>query len=132
MSKLRGIYCCGCIANINARLTDGSEIYPHRHDLANRPFWICDKCQNYVGCHYKTKDSTKPLGCIPTREIRVARSFIHGVIDPICKNGKISRGRLYDRMRVALGYPYHTAEIKSIEQARDVYRAAKKIEREFT
>ena len=36
------IYCCGCAQDVTARLTDGSEIYPHRLDLADIPFWVCD------------------------------------------------------------------------------------------
>jgi len=77
------IYCCGCLIKVNARLTDGSEIYPHRKDLSSLPFWVCDKCGNYVGCHHKTSNRTAPLGCIPTSEIRAARNRIHKMLDPM-------------------------------------------------
>ena len=30
---MRLIRCCGCGDKVQARLTDGSEIYPHRKDL---------------------------------------------------------------------------------------------------
>ena len=56
------IYCTGCEKNVNARLTDGKERYPHRQDLYELPFWVCDNCGGYVGCHHKTNQRTKPLG----------------------------------------------------------------------
>lgn len=77
------IYCCGCEKKVPARLTDGAEIYPHRHDLSGLPFWKCDTCGNFVGCHHKTKNRTRPLGCIPTPEIKEARKRIHSLLDPL-------------------------------------------------
>ncbi|NTG07102.1 hypothetical protein [Rhizobium rhizogenes] len=62
MSKKRTLFCCGCQAEVSARLTDGKEIYPHRRDLHDLPFWKCDACKNFVGCHHKTANHTKPLG----------------------------------------------------------------------
>ena len=118
------IYCTGCQDTVDARLADGAEIYPHRKDLKSLPFWKCDNCGNYVGCHHKTADHTRPLGCIPTAEIKKARQHIHRLIDPVWKAKRISRGSLYAKMEAVLGKPYHTAEIQSVEEARDVYRAA--------
>lgn len=115
------IYCCGCAEISHARLTDGTEIYPHRPDLASLPFWICDRCKNFVGCHHKTKDHIRPLGCIPTAEIKKARQHIHALLDPLWKNGFIPRGKLYAMLSEALGYQYHTAELRSLEEARKVY-----------
>jgi hypothetical protein len=71
------IYCCKCGGYVNARLTDGKETYPHRPDLYGLPFWRCDTCKNFVGCHHKTKERTRPLGCIPTKAIKDARKKIH-------------------------------------------------------
>ena len=71
------LYCCGCERDVTGRLTNGGEIYPHRSDLADLPFWKCDTCKNSVGCHHKTTSPTKPLGCIPTKEIKAARHHIH-------------------------------------------------------
>lgn len=56
------IYCCDCKKEINAELTSGGVIYPHRDDLKKLPFWECSICKNYVGCHYKTETPIKPLG----------------------------------------------------------------------
>ncbi|KAB2716623.1 zinc-finger-containing protein [Brucella intermedia] len=120
----RLIYCCGCSSDVNARLTDGAEIYPHRSDLARLPFWKCDACDNFVGCHHKTKQRTAPLGCIPTPEIKEARSHIHRILDPLWKSGRFKRRELYSKIANSLGIKeYHTAELRSVEQARDAYRA---------
>ena len=83
--EIMDIYCCGCNKDTAARLTNGEEIYPHRKDLYSLPFWKCDQCGNYVGCHHKTKNQTKPLGCIPTQEIKNIRKKIHTVLDPLWK-----------------------------------------------
>lgn len=124
------IWCCGCNSEIAARLTDGGEIYPHRPDLSGLPFWRCDACGNFVGCHHKTKNRTKPLGCIPTPEIKAARQHIHHVLDPIWQSGRIERRTVYRMVSEKLGVTeYHTAEIRSVEAAREAYRAIVEIER---
>jgi hypothetical protein len=121
------IYCCKCEATVTARLTDGAEIYPHRQDLADLPFWKCDDCGNYVGCHHKTSNPTNPLGNIPYPELRNARQYIHLLIDPAWESGRIKRKVLYAKISDAVGWPYHTSKIRSVEEARDVYRKAREI-----
>lgn len=121
------IYCCECKKDIDPRLTNGKEIYPKREDLHTLPFWKCDVCKNYVGCHHKTKTPTKPLGCIPNKEIKKARMEIHKLIDPWWKSGRVDRRWLYSEMSMNLGYEYHTANIRDIEEARRIYRSAKEI-----
>ncbi|AUG88373.1 hypothetical protein PQC39_gp009 [Vibrio phage Vp_R1] len=124
------IFCCECGTEVVARLTNGKEVYPHREDLFNLPFWKCD-CGNFVGCHYKTDNPTKPLGCIPNPEIKKARGHIHALLDPIWESGKITRTGLYKRLSDKLGYKYHTAEIKCIVEARRVYSEIRKIKIEI-
>lgn len=132
MTNRRKIYCCGCGSDVQARLTDGGEIYPHRKDLANLPFWRCDACKNYVGCHHKTKSRTNPLGCIPTTEIKNARQHIHRILDPIWKSGDMDRSELYRAIgeRMGMSRKYHTAEIRSVAEARKVYAVVAEIARE--
>ena len=113
-------------------MTDGEEIYPHRNDLASLPFWKCDACNNFVGCHHKTEDRTRPLGCIPTPDIKNARKHIHGILDPLWKSGKISRKAIYKLLSDEFGRKYHTANIRSIEEARQVYKSIKSIEETLT
>lgn len=126
----REIWCCGCKAEVSARLTDGQEIYSHRSDLYSLPFWKCDDCGNFVGCHHKTKNRTKPLGCIPTAEIKNARKHIHRLLDPLWKSGRYKRGAIYQMIAEKMGVKeYHTAEIRSVDEARKVYRFVQEIRR---
>ncbi len=122
------IYCCSCGVDVDARLTDGGEIYSHRADLKSLPFWKCDACGNFVGCHHKTANRTQPLGCIPTPEIKDARKHIHALLDPIWQSGRIGRREVYNMIGQQMGRKqYHTAEIRSVDEARTVYRIVKKI-----
>ena len=121
------IYCCGCKTKVRARLTNGSEIYSHRPDLTRLPFWKCDACGNYVGCHHKTSNPTQPLGNIPTPELRKARLAIHALIDPLWKEGKIKRKKLYKKISDAVGWEYHTAKIRDVEEARRIYAIVRDI-----
>jgi hypothetical protein len=125
------IYCCACGGEVEARLTDGSEIYPHRRDLRSLPFWRCDVCGNFVGCHHKTRERTKPLGCIPTPEIKNARMKLHAVIDPIWKSGHMKRRELYEAISREVGWKYHTAKIRTLDEARAAYRVARKYAKEI-
>lgn len=124
---IKTIYCCGCKTKVEARLTNGSEIYPHRYDIHHLPFWKCDTCNNYVGCHYKTNNPTHPLGFIPTKELKDARKHIHKILDPIWQKGSITRGALYRAISDKIGRKYHTANIRTIEEARKVYRIVRDI-----
>jgi len=129
-NKLRSIFCSGCQADVSARLTSGKETYPHRRDLHELPFWKCDACGNFVGCHHKTKDRIKPLGCIPTPAIKQERQRIHQVLDPLWKSQRYGRRELYSMIAHVLGVEeYHTAEIRSVDEARRVYRVIDDIRR---
>lgn len=128
MTQEQNIYCCGCEREVNARLTDGGEIYPHRTDLHRLPFWKCDTCGNYVGCHHTTNTPTAPLGVIPTPGIRVRRQQIHALIDPLWRDGNMRRQSVYKMIALQLGIEeFHTAEIKSVEEADRALAVARSI-----
>lgn len=128
------IYCTGCEKDVDARLTSGAEHYPHREDLKDIPFWRCDGCGNYVGCHWKTRTPTQPLGVIATPEIVNARKHIHRQLDPLWRKGLISRGEAYGYIsgKMGNGRSFHTGEIRSIEEARQVYQIVLKLKEELT
>jgi hypothetical protein len=111
------LFCCTCNADVEARLTDGSEVYGHRTDLYSLPFWKCDTCKCFVGCHHKTADRTKPLGCIPSAQIKTLRSMIHALLDPMWQNKQHSRKFIYGKLTKVLGRQYHTAEIRNKYEA---------------
>lgn len=114
------IWCCGCSGNSFATLKRGDEIYPHRKDLKAAFFWKCNSCGNYVGTHKHSKKHT-PLGVISTQEIRAHRRKIHKAFDPLWKSGKISRNAAYKLISKKCGYEYHTAEIRTVEEAERIY-----------
>ena len=125
MPKDKKIYCCGCGKDVTANLIDGSLVYPHRQDLYHLWFWSCPHCHCYVGCH---KGTSNPLGVIPTKDIMNARKHIHAILDPLWKSGKHKRKDLYNEISGKLGWNYHTAMIRSVEEAREVYRAIREIQ----
>ena len=126
------IYCNQCQKEIEVRLTSGEEIYPHRPDLYDLPFWKCDVCKNFVGCHHKTDNPTKPLGTIATEEVRKAKRAIHALLDPLWQNKKIKRGQAYAYIKHRIGYDFHTGEINDIEEARKVYKIVATLHNELS
>lgn len=124
MSKKMVIYCTGCVRAVDARLTDGTERYPHRPDLASIPFWKCDTCGAYVGCHHKTPQRTRPMGTLATPEMLEARKAIHALIDPIWQSNEFARAQVYAAIKKQLGYNYHTGELRTMEEARKVWQIA--------
>lgn len=125
------IYCTGCQTDVDARLTTGAEMYPHRPDLASIPFWVCDTCKSFVGTHHKTKKWRRPLGYLATPEIKVWRMRIHQILDPLWKKGLIQRGNAYRRISVALGHDYHTGNIYSVDEAKKIYEIVKGIKNQL-
>ena len=116
------IFCCNCNKEVNTILTTGEEIYPHREDLYKLNFYKCSCCGNFVGCHKNYNKFPKPLGVIASKEIKEKRIEIHNIIDPIFISGKIERKKIYKLLSNSLGYSYHTANIKTIEEANKVIR----------
>jgi len=126
------MYCAGCESIVRARLTDGGEIYPHRPDLHSLPFWRCDACDGFVGCHHKTKNRTAPLGCIANKEMRELRKQIHSTIDPIWKNNLATRKKVYAMMSERVGWSYHTAKTRSVRECHAALEAARQVQAELT
>jgi hypothetical protein len=119
------LWCCQCADDVEARLTSGAETYPHRPDLASIPRWKCDGCGNHVGTHHKTDNPTRPLGNIPSADIKRARIAIHELIDPVWKSGAMRRKEIYAHLTKVIGRQYHTGELRTIDEARAVYAAAR-------
>lgn len=120
----RKVYCCGCWQHVQARFCSGKEIYPHRPDLSDKIFWKCDTCGNYVGCH---RNTARPLGVIPTPELRAARQRVHAAIDPFWKDGRISRTELYHKISCRIGEEFHTANMIRVSDADKIIAIANEI-----
>lgn len=121
------IYCTGCETDVEARLTNGAEMYPNSPELAAMPFWVCDTCRAFVGTHHKTKKKNRPLGYLATPEIKRWRMLIHQTLDPLWKTKKIARGRAYKYISDAVGYSYHNGELYSAEEGKRVYEIVKEL-----
>ena len=121
----------GCEQDVEARLTDGAERYPHRPDLAYLPFWTHDECKTWVGCHHKTSKPTQPLGILATPAMFRMRIAIHDLIDPIWKSGYKARGQVYAYIKRELGYDYHTGELRTMEEAQKVWNIAAQLNSEW-
>lgn len=115
------IYCCGCKHTVEANLITGATAYPHRKDLHGRNFWQCPACKNFVGCHPRWgRGEFMPLGVIATPEIRQARMKLHAVLDPLWRSGRIRRKKIYAKISEHLGYEFHTANTRSLEEIQKV------------
>lgn len=123
------IWCTNCNREVDAILTDGSEMYPSRPDLARIPFWVCptDGCNAFVGTHHKSRQKYKPLGFLATPAVKKWRMIIHGILDPLWREGKATRKDLYQEIGDKLGRTYHTAEIYSENEGRQIYEIVKEI-----
>lgn len=124
------IFCCTCNQDVEAELANGQFVYPRRADLYELPFWLCPTCHNSVGCHHKTSDRTKPLGVIPSIQIKNYRKQIHEIMDPIWKLGLMPRGKVYAKLSKSLDRPYHTAEIRTQGEAELIIEAIKQLRQE--
>lgn len=129
------IYCVGCSEDVDAELVSGKEVYPHRSDLVDIPFWRCPVCHNFVGCHYKSANPTRPLGVIATKKLKRMRMAIHRQLDSMWringrKNKKL-RGEIYRELSQRLGFDYHTGNIQSEEDAYKVLKILNEMKGEW-
>ena len=124
------IFCCGCNKEVNAYLVYGGVVYPHFLKLRTVPFWRCPTCLNFVGCHHKTKNPLRPLGVIPTPKIRDLRRKIHDEMDFILhakRDDKFAKAKLYNWLSKKMGFDYHTALIRTIEDGEKALRLVIKV-----
>ena len=50
-----------------------------------------------------------------------ARMEIHKILDPMWKPDRNKRRKIYSALSKFLGRQYHTADLRSIKEARDIY-----------
>ena len=81
-----------------AELVNGDQIYKNRK-YQHLKFWLCRRCNAYVGCHKKHKvyspDGTTPFGSLANQELRSLRNRVHNLFDPLWKYSKVSRNKMY-------------------------------------
>jgi len=126
-SNMNRIYCAICEKEVDYNLVSGEAIYPHRKDLYTLKFAQCKYCKGYVGTHRKT---AIPLGSIVSKEVKTARSKIHSLIDPLWKSGKIRRTHLYSKISAKIGKNFHTANIRTLQEAESIYHVCSNLKEE--
>lgn len=84
-----------------AQMVGGRRIYPHRADLFDRFFFLCE-CGAYCGTH---RDTKAPLGYPCGPATRKARSRAHAAFDPLWrgKHAPMRRGEAYMWLARRLG-----------------------------
>lgn len=85
-----------------AKKVNGLKIYPHRPDLKDLVFWMCEPCNAYVGTHKNSSDA-KPLGRLANAELRKARNLAHAKFDPLWRSGAFRRSEAYLKLAKFIG-----------------------------
>lgn len=85
-----------------AQYVGGDVVYPHRPDLYDKKFWVCQPCDARVGCH-SHGDGKTPLGRMANAELRAAKQEAHAAFDPLWKTGERSRSDAYSLLSYRLG-----------------------------
>ena len=96
------------MCNHKAKLVSGERIYPHRPDLYEKNFWLCDNCGAYVGCHAGTQ---KALGRLANAELRYWKRKVHNLFDPLWKSGTKKRSEAYKWLADQLAIPVEECHI---------------------
>lgn len=91
-----------------AKFAKGSEVYPHRPDLADKNFFRCAPCDAYVGCHPGTR---RPLGRLANAELRRAKMAAHAAFDPKWKGKTMTRSQAYAWLAHQLSIPPNSCHI---------------------
>ena len=86
--KVMKVICPYC--QNDAKFVTGRKIYPHRPDLFNKRFYLCEPCGAYVGTHRGTK---APLGRLADQELRQWKMKAHAAFDPLWQVSSSLRSR---------------------------------------
>lgn len=105
----------------------GNVIYPHREDLHDKQFWLCEPCDAYVGCHapgsYSWQGGVKvvhtgsePLGRLADARLRRLKSHMHARFDPLWKSRRIDRRGAYALLAQELAIPVEQCHIGMFDE----------------
>lgn len=95
---------CGRLAELHG----GLAVYPDRKDLEDRQFWVCWACDAWVGCR---SGIDEPFGDLADEALRAARMSAHRAIDPVWKNGLMSKAEAYQWLAGRLQIPPKQCQI---------------------
>lgn len=110
--KVRNVICQYC--GNETKLVGGDVIYPHRSDLSNSKFYLCEQCNAYVGTHKRPNDDYyEPLGTLANEETRKARKEAHAVFDMLWRKDFMKRSEAYKWLAKKLNIPIEKCHIGS-------------------
>lgn len=103
-------------------LVTGAVLYPHRPDLAHKPFGRCAPCDATVGFHL----DGRPLGTLAKPELRKLRGQAHFMFDGHWRNPNIhprgtmaaARRACYRRLANELGIDVHECHFGEFREDR--------------
>lgn len=76
----------------------GNVIYPRAKQYHDKFYYLCRKCDAYVGCH----PDGKPMGEVADSALRRARIEAHTAFDRLWKGGRMTRSMAYSWLSRAL------------------------------
>ena len=82
-----------------AKWTSNEVVYGKKYGKSFMCYW-CEGCNDYVGCHNNT---TKPLGTMANKELRILRIKCHKLFDKLWNGGKMTRRQAYRYLRKETG-----------------------------
>ncbi|QBQ71198.1 hypothetical protein S0112_096 [Shewanella phage S0112] len=95
-----------------AELVTGQELFPGNKPIAKRLFWLCARCDAYVGTHQRSI-SAAPLGTLANASLRKERTKAHKIFDQLWQKGAplMTRNGAYHFMAYTMGIPKAAAHI---------------------
>ena len=130
----RWVKCLCCDDHVRAKLVLGSVAAPDVPKLADKLYFLCRGCGNFVGSWHNKGDIYLPVGTIPTKEIQAARQLVYESMQRLIDSGHYKRTTLYNLLSKKLGWrsKFGVAKIDSLKQAKKVTKILKKISDEAT
>lgn len=106
---------CNCCGEPLVVLTGNEAVY--KLPVGQWPWvYLCMSCGAYCGVH---PHSIYPIGTLADRETRALRSALHAMIDPLWKDGHMSRFKVYKMlsrmMRMPDGEEFHIGNLSREE-----------------
>lgn len=106
---------CPCpYCGSSVTLRDASHVHGVR---GNGLLYVCDRfprCDAYVGVH---EGSSRPLGTLADRELRIWRRLAHESLDPLWRSGRMARREAYRLLQEILAVPAEHAHIAMLNLA---------------
>lgn len=130
----RWVKCLCCDDHVRAKLVLGSVAAPHIPRLADKLYFLCRECRNFVGCWHNKDDMYIPIGTIPTKEVQAEREIIYQKIQSLVDAGHYKRTTLYTLLSKKCGWrdKFGVAKINSVMQAKNIIKILDKISDEIS